>query len=44
MPDMRISAGPERGNLAELIAYLWMRPFIGTGDTGRFNQGMNLSP
>ena len=31
-------------NLAELVAYLWMRPFIATGDTGRFNQGMNLPP
>ncbi|MGI4730192.1 MAG: hypothetical protein ACRYFW_00410 [Janthinobacterium lividum] len=31
-------------NLAELVAYLWMRPFIATGDTGRFNQGMDLSP
>lgn len=31
-------------NLAELVAYLWMRPFIATGDTGRLNQGMNLPP
>jgi len=31
-------------NLAELIAYFWMRPFLTTGDTGRFNQGMDLSP
>lgn len=31
-------------NLAELVAYLWMRPFIATGDTGRFNQGMDFSP
>lgn len=30
-------------NLAELIAYLWMRPFISTGDTGRFAQGLNIS-
>ena len=31
-------------NLAELIAYIFMRPFITTGDTGRFNAGMDLSP
>lgn len=31
-------------NLAELIAYLWMRPFIPTGDTGRFNAGLSLTP
>ena len=31
-------------NLAELVAYLWMRPFIATGDTGRFNQGLDISP
>jgi hypothetical protein len=31
-------------NLAELIAYLTMRPFAGSGDTGRFNEGFHLSP
>lgn len=31
-------------NLAELIAYIVMRPFAGGGDTGRFNQGLRLSP
>ena len=31
-------------NLAELIAYIVMRPFISTGDTGRFNEGTGLSP
>lgn len=31
-------------NLAELIAYIVMRPFIPDGDTGRFNAGMAMSP
>ena len=31
-------------NLAELVAYIIMRPFIPTGDTGRFNEGLNISP
>jgi hypothetical protein len=31
-------------NLAELIAYIIMRPFIPHGDTGRFNEGMAMSP
>jgi hypothetical protein len=31
-------------NLAELIAYIIMRPFIPNGDTGRFNAGMAMSP
>ena len=31
-------------NLAELISYVVMRPFIRTGDTGRFNHGLELSP
>jgi hypothetical protein len=31
-------------NLAELIAYFVMRPFAGSGDTGRFNEGLRLSP
>jgi hypothetical protein len=31
-------------NLAELIAYIVMRPFAGGGDTGRFNEGFGLSP
>jgi hypothetical protein len=31
-------------NLAELIAYIFMRPFIPDGDTGRFNEGLNISP
>ncbi len=31
-------------NLTELIAYLLMRPFAGSGDTGRFNEGLGLSP
>ena len=31
-------------NLAELIAYIIMRPFIPNGDTGRFNEGMAISP
>jgi hypothetical protein len=31
-------------NLAELIAYIIMRPFIPDGDTGRFNEGLAISP
>jgi len=31
-------------NLMELVAYIIMRPFAGDGDTGRFNQGLGLSP
>ena len=31
-------------NLAELISYIVMRPFIPTGDTGRFSNGMAMSP
>ena len=31
-------------NLTELVAYLLMRPFAGSGDTGRFNEGLGLSP
>ena len=31
-------------NLAELISYFIMRPFIPTGDTGRFNSGLDISP
>jgi hypothetical protein len=31
-------------NLAELVAYIIMRPFISNGDTGRFNEGLNISP
>jgi hypothetical protein len=31
-------------NLTELIAYILMRPFMGSGDTGRFNEGLRLSP
>jgi len=31
-------------NITELVAYIFMRPFIATGDTGRFNYGMNISP
>ena len=31
-------------NLAELIAYIVMRPFISNGDTGRFNEGSGISP
>lgn len=31
-------------NLTELIAYILMRPFAGSGDTGRFNEGFRLSP
>jgi hypothetical protein len=31
-------------NLAELVAYLVMRPFAGSGDTGRFNEGLGISP
>ncbi len=31
-------------NPAELIAYIVMRPFIPTGDTGRFNEGTGMSP
>ena len=31
-------------NLTELVAYLVMRPFAGSGDTGRFNEGLRLSP
>jgi hypothetical protein len=31
-------------NLTELVAYLAMRPFAGSGDTGRFNEGFGLSP
>lgn len=31
-------------NLAELVAYIFMRPFIADGDTGRFNEGLAISP
>jgi len=31
-------------NLAELVAYIFMRPFIPNGDTGRFNEGFDISP
>ena len=31
-------------NIGELVAYLVMRPFIPTGDTGRFNAGLSISP
>ncbi len=31
-------------NLTELVAYIVMRPFAGSGDTGRFNEGLRLSP
>ena len=31
-------------NLSELTAYLVMRPFIPTGNTGRFREGLNSSP
>ena len=31
-------------NLAELFAYIVLRPFIPTGDTGRFNEGLAISP
>ena len=31
-------------NLTELVAYILMRPFAGSGDTGRFNEGFELSP
>jgi hypothetical protein len=31
-------------NLTELVAYILMRPFAGSGDTGRFNEGFGLSP
>jgi hypothetical protein len=31
-------------NLAELFSYIVMRPFAAGGDTGRFNQGLRLSP
>jgi hypothetical protein len=31
-------------NLAELIAYIVMRPFDPGGDTGHFNRGLTLSP
>ena len=31
-------------NLTELVAYLVMRPFAGSGDTGRFNEGLSVSP
>ena len=31
-------------NLSELVAYLVMRPFAPTGDTGRFREGLNTSP
>ena len=31
-------------NLAELVAYLVMRPWAGSGDTGRFNEGLGISP
>jgi hypothetical protein len=31
-------------NLTELVAYFVMRPFAGSGDTGRFNEGLALSP
>lgn len=30
-------------NLAELFAYIVLRPFIPTGDTGRFNEGLAIS-
>lgn len=31
-------------NLTELVAYILMRPFAGSGDTGRFDEGFGLSP
>ncbi len=31
-------------NLMELVAYVYMRAFADSGDVGRFNQGMHLSP
>lgn len=31
-------------NVAEMVAYIVMRPFIATGDTGRFNHGMAIPP
>jgi hypothetical protein len=31
-------------NLTELVAYILMRPFAGSGDTGRFNEGLRISP
>jgi hypothetical protein len=31
-------------NITELVAYILMRPFAGSGDTGRFNEGLGLSP
>jgi hypothetical protein len=31
-------------NLTELVSYILMRPFAGSGDTGRFNEGLGLSP
>jgi len=31
-------------NLTELVAYILMRPFAGSGDTGRFNEGLRFSP
>jgi hypothetical protein len=31
-------------NIGELVAYFLMRPFILTGDTGRFNAGLTISP
>jgi hypothetical protein len=31
-------------NLSELVAYILMRPFAGSGYTGRFNEGLMLSP
>lgn len=31
-------------NLTELVAYIFMRPFAGSGDTGRFNEGFGLTP
>ncbi|MCQ8241119.1 hypothetical protein [Rhizosaccharibacter radicis] len=31
-------------NLGELLSYVVMRPFIPTGDTGRFAEGLDISP
>ncbi|WP_446741882.1 hypothetical protein [Silvibacterium acidisoli] len=31
-------------NLTELVAYILMRPWAGSGDTGRFNEGLQISP
>lgn len=31
-------------NQTELVAYIVMRPFAGSGDTERFNEGLRLSP